>query len=172
MLSSWRMYEMHLTLFLKAGCDTLPGAVHPWPWFAAPARALLPRPARPRPLPQCARLWPWRPARHVQCPRAAHPTRGAPGAARRARAARPWHPARCARSWPGVVVVPSLGAARPARPCVALSSAWRAYARGLELGQRVARVFGPGVASLPARGAQRGVCAARPQCARGSFATR
>jgi hypothetical protein len=24
MLSSWRMYEMHLALFLKAGCDTLP----------------------------------------------------------------------------------------------------------------------------------------------------
>jgi hypothetical protein len=23
MLSSWRMYEMHLALFLKAGCDTL-----------------------------------------------------------------------------------------------------------------------------------------------------
>jgi hypothetical protein len=23
MLSSWRMYEMHLTLFLKAGCDNL-----------------------------------------------------------------------------------------------------------------------------------------------------
>jgi hypothetical protein len=22
MLSSWRIYEMHLTLFLKAGCDT------------------------------------------------------------------------------------------------------------------------------------------------------
>jgi hypothetical protein len=22
MLSSWRMYEMHLALFLKAGCDT------------------------------------------------------------------------------------------------------------------------------------------------------
>jgi hypothetical protein len=24
MLSSWRMYEMHLALFLKAGCDTRP----------------------------------------------------------------------------------------------------------------------------------------------------
>jgi hypothetical protein len=23
MLSFWRMYEMHLTLFLKAGCDTV-----------------------------------------------------------------------------------------------------------------------------------------------------
>jgi hypothetical protein len=23
MLSSWRMYEMHLALFLKAGCDTI-----------------------------------------------------------------------------------------------------------------------------------------------------
>jgi hypothetical protein len=23
MLSSWRMYEMHLALFLKAGCDTM-----------------------------------------------------------------------------------------------------------------------------------------------------
>jgi hypothetical protein len=23
MLSSWRMYEMHLALFLKAGCDTV-----------------------------------------------------------------------------------------------------------------------------------------------------
>jgi hypothetical protein len=23
MLSSWRMYEMHLALFLKAGCDKL-----------------------------------------------------------------------------------------------------------------------------------------------------
>jgi hypothetical protein len=25
MLSSWRMYEMHLALFLKAGCDTFWG---------------------------------------------------------------------------------------------------------------------------------------------------
>jgi hypothetical protein len=25
MLSSWRMYEMHLALFLKAGCDYHPG---------------------------------------------------------------------------------------------------------------------------------------------------
>jgi hypothetical protein len=24
MLSSWRMYEMHLALFLKVGCGTLP----------------------------------------------------------------------------------------------------------------------------------------------------
>jgi hypothetical protein len=31
---------------------------------------------------------------------------------------------------------------------------------------------GPGTASLPARGAQRGVCAARPRRARGSFAAR
>jgi hypothetical protein len=45
-------------------------------------------------------------------------------------------------------------------------------ARGLELGQRAARAFGPGVAPLPARGAQRGACAARPRRARGLFAAR
>jgi hypothetical protein len=27
MLSSWRMYEMHLALFLKAGCDSCDRAV-------------------------------------------------------------------------------------------------------------------------------------------------
>jgi hypothetical protein len=35
MLSSWRMYEMHLALFLKAGCDTYPRLV---PLHGAPAR--------------------------------------------------------------------------------------------------------------------------------------
>jgi hypothetical protein len=43
---------------------------------------------------------------------------------------------------------------------------------GLELGQRVARAFGPGVAPLPTRGAQRDACAARPRRARGSFVAR
>jgi hypothetical protein len=32
MLSSWRMYEMHLALFLKAGCDRTRGGVF-FPWF-------------------------------------------------------------------------------------------------------------------------------------------
>jgi hypothetical protein len=33
MLSSWRMYEMHLALFLKAGCDIPQAAAmaHPTP---------------------------------------------------------------------------------------------------------------------------------------------
>jgi hypothetical protein len=94
----------------------------------------------------------------VPCARARPRPRPLPGAVR----PRPWHatparalPPRPARSRPDVVVAPSLGAAVACSPL-----------RGLELGQRAARAFGPGVAPLPARGA----CAARPRRARGSFA--
>jgi hypothetical protein len=72
---------------------------------ARPLRALPLRSAGVRPLPQCARSWPWCPARHVRCP----------GVARHARTAWPWHPTRCARSRPDSVVAPLLLTQR-ARP--------------------------------------------------------
>jgi hypothetical protein len=132
----------------------MPGAVRPRPWRVAPARALPPRSAGVRPLPRRARSRPWRLMRRVRCPRVARPARGAPGAARRDHTARSWHPARCARSWPGMVVTPSLGVAAACSPLCGLEVGPACLWRAALSSTSAARVFGPGMAPLPARGAR------------------
>jgi hypothetical protein len=165
-------------------CATRPRGPLPRPW-RDPASPAMVRPARPLAL---AVAWPGlggpgalEPTRPGASPSPAPTLASSPSAAPCARARpqpqplplhsavrpRPWRaaparalPPRPTRSQSGVVVAPSLGAA------AACSPPGVPMARDLELGQRTTRAFGSGVAPLPARGAQRGACAARPRRAR------